>query len=115
MNKALWLPYVICVISLASTFPVLLYMPEFRLEKKDIQDRPSSASQGSPVRKPTVFAIVKEFFCDVRVVLGLVSVFTAQFRTVTMDILLPYTSKRFGWTLSQVCIPSVVYISTTKV
>lgn len=115
MDKALWLPYVICVISLASTFPVLLYMPDFREGKKDFRNRPNSPSQGSPVREATVVAIVKEFFCDIRVVLGLVSVFTAQFRTVTMDILLPYTSKRFEWTLSQVCIHFVVYFSATKV
>lgn len=40
---------------------------------------------------------------DRRLILALVAVFSVQFRDQTIDVLLPYTSKRFGWPLSQVC------------
>jgi hypothetical protein len=42
------------------------------------------------------------FFSNWRILLGLLTIFIAQFRWITIDVLLPYTSIRFGWSLGQV-------------
>ena len=52
------------------------------------------------VKPPLAYKLVAT---DRRLILALVAVFAVQFRDQTIDVLLPYTSKRFGWPLSQVC------------
>lgn len=92
MERSLWLPYVICIVSLALSFPLLWIMPEtLKMKREDKVDR---------IPEPAMF-VYKKIATDKRIILSLTALFVVQFRDQTIDVLLPYTSERFDWTLSE--------------
>ncbi|RDW85282.1 hypothetical protein BP6252_02872 [Coleophoma cylindrospora] len=93
LQHSLWLPYVVCSLSLLVTFPVILYMPETLKVSEDHESASNLESTGAT-------AYLK-FLRDWRIFVGLVTIFLAQFRNNTIEILLPYTSVRFGLELGQ--------------
>jgi hypothetical protein len=99
LRHSLWLPYLICALSLLCTYPVLLYMPE-PLSKPSRNIEPNTAER-------TGLTAYFKFLKDWRILVGVVTVFLAQFRQNTLEILLPYASVRFHLELSKVrSIPS---------
>ncbi len=95
MKKALWSSYLFCALALAVSFPILLAMPEtLKLKTEDddgLVPNSESCSHGLPSIR-----VYRKFFTDWRIVLGLSSMFMAQFRTLTVDILLPYAPSGLG-------------------
>jgi hypothetical protein len=57
--------------------------------------------------------VYRTFFSNWRILLGLMTIFIAQFRWITIDVLLPYTSIRFGWSLGQVSRSDFVSYTAT--
>lgn len=94
MQYSLWLPYLICMLSLAMSFPILLAMPE-KLKMK--------SANGVDVNKEPAGYIYKKVGQDRRLICALIAIFMIQFRVQTLNVLLLYTSKRFKWNLSQAC------------
>ncbi|EUC45994.1 hypothetical protein COCMIDRAFT_4839 [Bipolaris oryzae ATCC 44560] len=86
LRHSLWLPYLVCAISLILTFPVLLRMPDTLNHTKG----PHSTEE-VPVERTGVTAYIK-FLSDWRIAVGVAVVFLAQFRQNTFEILLPYAS-----------------------
>ncbi|PGH29195.1 hypothetical protein GX50_08058 [[Emmonsia] crescens] len=94
LRHSLWLPYIVCALFLSLTYPVLFYMPETL--QKTAQDQEST----SPLEVAGVRNYIK-FLTDWRIFIGVTTVFLAQFRNNTIEILLPYTSVRFGLELGK--------------
>ncbi|KAF2261848.1 MFS general substrate transporter [Lojkania enalia] len=95
LKSSLWLPYLVCGISLLCTFPVLLKMPETLASNV----RQHADIEG-PVERTGITAYL-QFLKDWRILVGVATVFLAQFRNNTIEILLPYTSIRFGLELGE--------------
>ncbi|CAG8290601.1 unnamed protein product, partial [Penicillium salamii] len=85
LQHSLWLPYVVCGVSLLATFPILYYMPE-TLPTRASQDRVMSPLNLSGIK------VYLKFLADYRVAIGIVTIFLAQFRANLIEILLPYVS-----------------------
>ncbi|OCK91093.1 uncharacterized protein K441DRAFT_576376 [Cenococcum geophilum 1.58] len=94
LEHSLWLPYLVCGLTLSLTYPVTTAMPE-TLHKvaKDQDVTPGFESIG--------IQTYLNFLKDWRVFVGIMTVFLAQFRVNTIEILLPYISVRFGLKLAQ--------------
>jgi hypothetical protein len=95
LQHSLWLPYVVCGLALLATYPILLYMPE------TLQKTPEDEQRRSPIESTGIWTYLK-FLKDWRILVGITTVFLAQFRNNTIEILLPYTSVRFGLKLGEV-------------
>lgn len=95
LKHSLWLPYVVCAISLLLTYPVLYRMPETLPE-------PPAAERGVSALDLSGIKSYLKFLTNTRVVIGIITVFLAQFRANVIEILLPYVSVRFGMELGQV-------------
>ncbi|KAL4821136.1 major facilitator superfamily domain-containing protein [Aspergillus spinulosporus] len=89
LKHSLWLPYLVCALALLLTGPIVLYMPETLLA------RPVDNEEEAPFDAVGVKKYVR-FLKDRRVLVGVITVFLVQFRTNTIEIVLPYTSIRFG-------------------
>jgi hypothetical protein len=104
LNTWIWLPYLLCCCSLSLSFPILLYMPETsRLTQPSLHGRERSTALdtlGSRIRKSLL--VYRKLLLEWKVLLGLIVIFTAQFRSHVTDLLFPYTSKRFGWSIAEV-------------
>lgn len=100
LRHSLWLPYLVCSISLLCTFPVLIRMPETLAKRSDRED---GEAQG-PLERTGLTAYFK-FLRDWRILVGVVTVFLAQFRQNTIEVLLPYASVRFNLELGEVTNP----------
>lgn len=109
LEHSLWLPYLLCATGLAASFPVLFWMPE-TLPDVPLSQLVLSASS-TPMRNPettwkgrieSTLHVYQAVLKDQRILAGLVCVFLAQFRSVAIDILLPYVSFKFDWPLSKV-------------
>ncbi|KAG4438250.1 hypothetical protein IFR05_006278 [Cadophora sp. M221] len=94
LRHSLWLPYLVCGLALLLTAPVILTMPE------TLRKAPEHKNQASALEATGLSAYFK-FLKDWRIFVGVVTVFLAQFRNNTIEILLPYTSVRFGLKLGQ--------------
>ncbi|PGH08512.1 hypothetical protein AJ80_07832 [Polytolypa hystricis UAMH7299] len=94
LRHSLWLPYLACGLFLSLTYPVLLYMPE-TLQKTAQDQEGTSPLETAGVRK------YLKFLTDWKIFIGVTTVFLAQFRNNTIEILLPYTSVRFGLKLGE--------------
>ncbi|KAF2841302.1 MFS general substrate transporter, partial [Patellaria atrata CBS 101060] len=110
LGHSLWLPYLICGLSLALTFPVLYAMPS---------TMPAQKAQVFQDKSPfgvTSYKGYTSFLKNWRILLGLMTLFVAQFRWIAIDILLPYTSMTFGWSIGKtnllISIVSAVNIFT---
>lgn len=109
LGHSLWLPYLICVTSLAASFPILYLMPE-TLHDSSKQQKPifhavdASLNLSRWLRRSikSNLEIYKAVLNDRRMVAGLFCVFLAQFKSATTDILPPYISYKFHWALSKV-------------
>jgi hypothetical protein len=66
-----------------------------------LKERPADAETVSRLEATGIRRYFK-FLTDQRIVIGIATVFLAQFRNNTIEILLPYTSIRFGLELGQV-------------
>jgi hypothetical protein len=97
LKHSLWLPYVVCVLALFLIYPVLLVMPNTMKTKIEPLGSPKKVSSGG-----FELQVYGTFFSNWRILFGLMIIFIAQFRWITIDVLLPYTSIRFGWSLGQV-------------
>lgn len=95
LQYSLWLPYVVCGVSLLLTFPILYHMPE-TLPERASQERGMSALNFSGIK------VYLKFLADYRIVIGIATVFLAQFRANLIEILLPYVSVRFDIELGKV-------------
>ncbi|KAL4860966.1 major facilitator superfamily domain-containing protein [Aspergillus spectabilis] len=89
LKHSLWLPYLVCALALLLTGPVVQYMPETLLA------RPADNEEETPLDAVGVKKYVR-FLKDRRILVGVMTVFLVQFRSNTIEILLPYTSVRFG-------------------
>lgn len=106
--RSLWLPYVVGGLALLLTYPIIASMPE------------TLPTQFESSKEDSRYGLVayKRFSTDWRIVVGLVTIFLAQFRVNTIDILLPYTSIRFGWSLGKASIwiaspnPKLIFCQT---
>ncbi|OAX81826.1 hypothetical protein ACJ72_03829 [Emergomyces africanus] len=94
LRHSLWLPYIVCALCLSLTYPVLFYMPE------TLQKSAQYPESTSPLEIAGVKKYIK-FLADWRIFIGVTTVFLAQFRNNTIEILLPYTSVRFGLELGK--------------
>jgi hypothetical protein len=109
LGHSLWLPYLICVTSLAASFPILYLMPE-TLHDSSKQQKPifhAVDASLNPFRWlrgsiKSSLEIYKAVLNDRRMVAGIFCVFLAQFKSATTDILPPYISYKFHWALSKV-------------
>ncbi|KAF3937485.1 hypothetical protein ABW19_dt0204557 [Dactylella cylindrospora] len=113
MKKALWLPYIICMISLAASFPILLAIPETLSYVKRRTEYTDDDSDSNGIHanghggkwnwrtKLPDMSVYKKFMKDYRIILGLVATFIAQIRMIALEIIMPYASKKFGWELSE--------------
>ncbi|KAH6860351.1 major facilitator superfamily domain-containing protein [Alternaria alternata] len=95
LRHSLWLPYLVCSISLLCTFPVLLWMPETQPSTKE-----SASLENGEVDSKWLSAYIR-ILQDWRISIALVTVFLAQFRQNTLEILLPYASVRFDMELGK--------------
>ncbi|OJD10911.1 hypothetical protein AJ78_08199 [Emergomyces pasteurianus Ep9510] len=94
LRHSLWLPYIVCALFLSLTYPVLFYMPETLQKTAQYQE------STSPFEITGLKNYIK-FLADWRIFIGVTTVFLAQFRNNTIEILLPYTSVRFGLALGK--------------
>ena len=109
LGHSLWLPYLICVTSLAASFPILYLMPE-TLHDSSKQQKPifhavDASLNPFPWLRRSIkssLEIYKAVLNDRRMVAGLFCVFLAQLKSATTDILPPYISYKFHWALSKV-------------
>ena len=98
LRHSLWLPYLICGISLFMIFPCIAMMPE-TLPLKQASDAvfPSNFTESDT----NPFSYMR-FFTNKAVALGLVVDFLLQFRYNTLQILIPFISVRFSWAIEKV-------------
>ncbi|XTI92976.1 MFS general substrate transporter [Cenococcum geophilum] len=97
LRHSLWLPYLICGISLFMIFPCIAMMPE-TLPLKQASDAafPSNFTESNT----NPFSYMR-FFTNKAVALGLVVDFLLQFRYNTLQILIPFISVRFSWAIEK--------------
>ncbi|KAL3479806.1 major facilitator superfamily domain-containing protein [Aspergillus californicus] len=95
LKHSLWLPYLVCALALLLTGPILQYMPETLLARPTSDDEEHTPLEPAGVRKYI------QFLSDRRILIGVVTIFLVQFRGNTIEILLPYTSVRFGLEIGQ--------------
>lgn len=98
MKHSLWLPYLLCGLFLFLILPLIALMPETLLLGEEITklDAYSNNDQHNPI------SVYRGFFTEWRVVIGLIVIFLIQFRYSTIQIVLPYISMRFEWSISDV-------------
>ena len=82
------------MLSLTMSFPILIAMLE-TLKLKPVN--------GVGIRKEPAGCICEKVVQDQRLICALIAVFVVQSGDQTLDVLLPYTSKRFKLSLSQAC------------
>ncbi|KAN0070855.1 major facilitator superfamily domain containing protein [Elaphomyces granulatus] len=122
LGHSLWLPYLICVTSLAASFPILYLMPE-TLHDSSKQQKPifhAVDASLNPFRWlrgsiKSSLEIYKAVLNDRRMVAGIFCVFLAQFKSATTDILPPYISYKFHWALSKTAVLITVIYSVNVV
>lgn len=106
LKHSLWLPYLVCALALLLTYPVLARMPE-TLQR-------SEPSENRPIFSKSNIMDYKKFFQSWNIMIGVATVFLAQFRVNTIEILLPYTSVRFGLELGEVKLSNPSALENSK-
>ncbi|OAP56965.1 hypothetical protein AYL99_09077 [Fonsecaea erecta] len=118
LEHSLWLPYLFCAVGLAASFPVLYWMPETLPDTSTKQpgslELSISAEDSETTLKDKITSVLHVYqlvLKDRRMLAALTCVFLAQFRTVGIDILLPYASFKFNWPLSKTAVLITVIYS----
>ncbi|KAH8679485.1 major facilitator superfamily domain-containing protein [Ilyonectria robusta] len=89
-------------LSLLCTYPVLLRMPEtLSKARQEEEQEVQGGGEAHKAMERTGLASYNKFLKDRRILVGIITVFLAQFRNNTIEILLPYTSIRFGLKLGE--------------
>lgn len=115
LRQSLWLPYLVCSLSLLCTYPVLLRMPEtLSKARQEEEQEVQGGGEAHKAMERTGLAAYNKFLKDRRILVGIITVFLAQFRNNTIEILLPYTSIRFGLKLGEVIRPRTCYPAALK-
>lgn len=94
MKHSLWLPYLLSVVFLLLTLPIILLMPE-TLNLHRAQAEQNDNISASPRIYPRL--LVKQ-----EIGLSLVVVFIVQLRYNVVQLLPPFMSVKFGWNFSKV-------------
>lgn len=92
LRHSLWLPYFIAGLSLVMSILIATLMPE------TLPDHGAKPYLNGGIDMAKFRAFVGKW----KLVVALITIFLAQFRMNTIEILLPYVSVRFGWTIGQV-------------
>lgn len=116
-QKSVWFPFGIGVASLLLCFPVLSIMPELDRSKAPIAEAESHESNsGSHNTKLNViqtmkavlhatfdqFSVLRVIFSSPNMRLSIPIFLVGTFRSISLRVIIQYTSIRFGWKLSQV-------------
>ncbi|KAK0516530.1 hypothetical protein JMJ35_001133 [Cladonia borealis] len=105
LQHSLGLPFLTRGLLILSSFPVLLVLPE----TLHLNDR--SRDSASVKKSPNFygFSSFLPYLRDWRILVMMAIVFHTQFRYLVDSVRLPYTSVRFGWSISKVAtIDSIV-------
>ena len=97
LQHSLWLPFLICGLLTLSSFPVLLVLPE----TLHYSDRSSDSAGVKRSIGLCDFSSYLSFLRDWRILVMMAIVFLTQFRYLVDSVRLPYTSLRFGWSISK--------------
>ena len=98
LQHSLWLPFLICGLLVRSSFPILLVLPE----TLHFKDKPRDSATVKKSISFYGFSLYLPFLKDWRILLMMAIVFLTQFRYLVNSVRLPYTSVRFGWSISKV-------------
>ena len=98
LEHSLWLPYLVCGIFLSFIFPLIKWMPETLHMQENLVSE-SNGGKDNGVRTYKSF-LVRE------IILGLAVIFLVQLRFNMWQVLPPYTSVKFHWTLAKFSIMS---------
>ena len=106
MHHSLWLPYLLCGVLLLMTFPIILFMPETLYLKRVEAER----NEHSPSRLQTY----RRFFASKNIRLGLSLAFIAQLKFNVVQIITPFMSVKFGFTIAKVFVRFIrsVYLAS---
>lgn len=95
---SLWLPILICALCFLVSFPFLAALPETLPDmRSDITSVTMVGSLGTAALRA-----YRSLLTDWRIAICMAIAFLTQFRYLNASILVPYTSVRFGWSISQV-------------
>ncbi|KAK3944659.1 MFS general substrate transporter [Diplogelasinospora grovesii] len=98
LQHSLWLPYMLCGLALLATLPIIKALPE-------TLSRTAEPVDWKRIGKPldlAVFHRYKDLVASSKGVwLGLIVTFIVQMRYNVVQILPPYVSVRFGWSISE--------------
>ncbi len=94
MKHSLWLPYLLSVVFLLLTLPIIMLMPE----TLNLHRAPAERNDDLPAR----LHIYRRLLVKREIGLCLAVVFVVQLRFNVVQILPPFMSVKFGWTISKV-------------
>lgn len=94
MKHSLWLPYLLSIVFLLLTLPIILLMPE------TLNLHRAQAEQNDNM--PAPLRIYRRLLVKHEIGLSLVVVFIVQLRYNVVQILPTFMSVKFGWNLSKV-------------
>lgn len=94
---SLWLPYLLGGLALLATLPIVKIMPESLPHQTTVD-----YGQLLHIVRPSRWHAYKGILKAPGVLPGLATAFLVQMRYNALQILPPYASVRFGWTIAQV-------------
>lgn len=97
LAHSLWLPMLISELCLAASFVILAALPETLSVKQHQSAQIANAKPESPG-----FEAYRNLLSNWKILVGMSIAFLTQFRYLNEDILLPYASVRFAWSIGQV-------------
>ena len=100
LKAAIWLPYGLCCSSLGLMIPLLVKPGRARPSTKSNKTNPTLETGFLVEARETLLAF-RQLLSEWRIFWASIAVLMAQFRSHVQDLLLPYTSKRFGWSIAQ--------------